>query len=165
MPTAPDELELAEQIRHAGVRVTRPRLIVLSLLHEIGGHRSADDVVDALRERRSTLPRASVYNVLNDLCDHGLIMRVDSGPGTARYEASVNWHHHFVCRDCGHIVDVPCVVGSKPCMLPGVDGLVVDEAQVIFRGNCPFMGDAPADALGMKPVCCHCHAPQRVAIP
>ncbi len=153
MPSAPDEPYFAEQIRRTGVRVTRPRLIVLSLLHEIGGHRSAEDVVEVLRERRSTLPRASVYNVLNDLCEHGLAMRVDTGPGRARYEASTTWHHHFVCRDCGHILDVPCAIGSKPCMTPAVEGLLVDEAQVIFRGTCPF-GEVPAIALGVKPVCC-----------
>ena len=159
MPATPDEPILAEQIRLAGVRVTRPRLIVLALLHEMGGHRSAEDVIDALRARRSTLPRASVYNVLNDLCERGLVMRVDTGPGGARYEASTNWHHHFVCRECGHILDVPCIVGSKPCMIPGVEGLVVDEAQVMFRGTCPFAGDSPSDELGHRPDCCQMAPP------
>lgn len=154
MSTAPDELHLAERIRNAGVRVTRPRLLVLSLLHEIGGHRSAEDMVDVLRSRRSTLPRASVYNVLNDLADRGLVMRVDAGPGRALYEAATTWHHHFVCRVCQCILDVPCAVGSKPCMMPEIEGLVVDEAQVIFRGLCPFACESPSAQLGPKPTCC-----------
>ena len=152
--TAPDELHLAERIRNAGVRVTRPRLLVLSLLHEIGGHRSAEDLVEVLRSRRSTLPRASVYNVLNDLADHGIVMRVDAGPGRALYEAASTWHHHFVCRACQCILDVPCATGSKPCMMPEIQGLVVDEAQVIFRGLCPFAGENPSEQLGPKPACC-----------
>lgn len=154
MSTAPDELHLAERIRSAGVRVTRPRLLVLSLLHEIGGHRSAEDMVDVLRSRRSTLPRASVYNVLNDLADHGLVMRVDAGPGRALYEAASMWHHHFVCRVCHSIIDVPCAVGAKPCMMPEIEGLIVDEAQVIFRGLCPFACESPSVQLGPKPTCC-----------
>ena len=154
MPTAPEERFMAERMRNAGMRVTRPRLIVLALLHEVGGHRSADDLVDVMRERGTTVPRASVYNVLNDLLAHGIVMRVDAGPGRALYEAPTNWHHHFVCRDCNLILDVPCAVGSKPCMLPAVEGLLVDEAQVIFRGSCPFVTAPPADALGAKPSCC-----------
>ncbi|NUM56746.1 MAG: transcriptional repressor [Candidatus Hydrogenedentes bacterium] len=153
MPTAP-EPDFAGQLRAAGVRVTRPRLAVLSLLHTIGGHRSADDIVDALRERGPLLPRASIYNVLNDLFDRGVIMRVDAGPGRALYEASTNWHHHFVCRQCGYIMDVPCAVGSKPCMQPEMEGLAVDEAQVIFRGGCPFAAIPASDALGHPPACC-----------
>ena len=154
MPTAPEEQSLAVQIRSAGARVTRPRLIVLALLHEVGGHQSADDLLDILRKRGPPLPRASIYNALNDLSGYGLVMRVDAGPGRALYESSANWHHHFVCRDCNAILDVPCSVGSKPCMIPDVEGLHADEAQVIFRGLCPFATPTPSVALGAKPDCC-----------
>lgn len=153
MPTAP-EVDFAAQLRGAGVRVTRPRMAVLRLLHETGGHRSADDVFDALQKRGVRLPRASVYNVLNDLFDHGLVMRVDVGPGSALYEASTQWHHHFVCRQCGFILDVPCAAGSKPCMLPTIEGLLADEAQVIFRGACPFASGTLVEAFGGRPPCC-----------
>lgn len=66
-------------------------------------------------------------------------MMCDAGPGRAYYEAAEHWHHHFVCRVCGEIYDVPCSEGRKPCLesrLPG-PGFLVDEAQVIFRGLCP----------------------------
>ena len=128
--------------------------MVLDHLHRMGGHRSAEDLLEALRGRGSTLPRASVYNVLNDLLSHRLIMLADAGPGRALYEASTEWHHHFVCRECGHVIDVPCAIGSKPCMQPGIDGLVVDEAQVIFRGVCPYALPNRETAVGPKPLDC-----------
>ena len=111
---------------------------------------SAEDLVDTLRARHSTLPRAPDYNVLNDLADHGLAMRVDAGPGRALYEAASTWRHHL----CQCILDVPCAVGSKPCVMPEIEGLVVDEAQVIFRGLCPFACENPSVQLGLKPACC-----------
>jgi Fur family ferric uptake transcriptional regulator len=80
----------------------------------------------------------SIYNVMADLTEASLVMSADTGPGRALYEASDVWHHHFVCRGCGRIEDVPCLKGRKPCLLPpkGLPGSTIDEAQVIFRGHC-----------------------------
>jgi len=117
--------------------VTRPRLLVLEALEGVGGHRSVDELVAALHRRGTPLPRATVYNVVNALVAHGLIMAADTGPGRALFEVGRTWHHHFVCRGCGAIIDVPCVRGEKPCLEPDLPGVEVDEAQVIWRGKCP----------------------------
>ena len=128
--------DLVQRLRAAGLKATQPRLLVLHLLQELGGHRSADDLVEELRARGTPLSRASVYNALAALLTHGLVMLTDAGPGRALYEPAGRWHHHFSCRRCGEIRDVACVVGAKPCLNPeDVDGNV-DEAQVIFRGIC-----------------------------
>ena len=121
----------------AGLRVTKPRLLVYDVLRVSGGHRSADDVAALLADRGDPLPRGSVYNVLADLTAAGLLMCADVGPGRALYEVAERWHHHFICRVCGVVLDVPCVRGEKPCLdppasLPGT----VEEAQVLFRGVC-----------------------------
>jgi len=116
--------------------VTRPRLETLVVLAESGGHRSVDDVITLLRARGEKVARMSVYNVMSDLVRAGVVMVADAGPGRALYEVAEKWHHHFVCRVCGMIVDVPCAIGNKPCLQPDFDGGSVDEAQVIFRGVC-----------------------------
>jgi len=130
------ERTLAEELRAAGLRVTRPRLLVLGFLREAGGHRSVEEIGAALRGRGARLPRASVYNVVTDLSRGGLVMATDVGPGRALYESSRRWHHHFVCRTCGAIVDVPCVMGRRPCLTAGTPVGQIEEAQVTFRGRC-----------------------------
>lgn len=55
---------LNDRLRQAGLKTTRPRLLVLSLLQELGGHRSIDDLIRGLKARGTPLPRASVYNVI-----------------------------------------------------------------------------------------------------
>lgn len=150
-----DKRKITERVREAGLRVTRPRLAVLALLFKMGGHRSAEDLIRELRTQGSTLPRASVYNVLNDLARVGMVMQADAGPGRTLYEAATHWHHHFVCRECGHVLDVPCIVGAKPCLEPGLAGLHADEAQVIFRGPCPYAGGATTDLPDRPPCCLH----------
>ena len=124
-------------LRQAGLRVTLPRLAVYRLLAELGGHHSADELLERLHDRDISLTRASVYNILNSLSLSGLAVCADAGPGRAMFEFASQWHHHFVCRSCGEIFDVPCVTGVKPCLeaqLP--EGAELDEAQIIFRGRC-----------------------------
>jgi Fe2+ or Zn2+ uptake regulation protein len=125
-----------ERLRGAGLRATRPRLAVLALLEEVGGHRSADDLVALLGERDRPLPRSTVYNVLGDLSGAGLVLTAEVGPGRELFEAAASWHHHLVCADCGAIVDVPCVRGRHPCLHPDLPGVEVDRAQVTFHGRC-----------------------------
>lgn len=126
----------AATIRAAGLRATRPRRLVLGVLAELGGHLTVEEMTSALRERGRPLPRGTVYNVVGDLSTAGVIMVADAGPGSTLYEVAERWHHHFVCRHCGAVVDVPCVVGDRPCLDAALDGAHVDEAQVIFRGRC-----------------------------
>jgi Fur family ferric uptake transcriptional regulator len=102
----------------------------------MGGHRTADDVHAHLVRNGIALPRTSVYNSLVTLADLGVVLRADVGPGATVYEVAETWHHHFVCRRCGRVSDVPCLVGAKPCLTPGDDLGQIDEAQVIFRGTC-----------------------------
>jgi len=118
-------------------------VLVYEVLREVGGHRSVDEVVTLLAERGHRIPRMSVYNVVRDLTASGVLMYADTGPGPALYEASDAWHHHFVCRVCGTVMDVPCRKGTKPCVEPPpeIRG-TVDEAQVIFRGRCEACAQA-----------------------
>jgi Fur family ferric uptake transcriptional regulator len=95
-----------------------------------------------LAQAGPALLRGSVYNVLGSLVAAGLVIVADAGPGRALYEASETWHHHFICRACGDVMDVPCVAGTKPCLDVALPGSVVDEAQVIFRGLCTVCAGA-----------------------
>jgi Fur family ferric uptake transcriptional regulator len=81
----------------------------------------------------------AVYDVLGALSRAGLARRLEPAGSPARYESRVgDNHHHIVCRGCGNIADVDCVVGERPCLTPtGGHGFEVDEAEVTFWGLCP----------------------------
>ncbi|MEA2003107.1 MAG: transcriptional repressor [Actinomycetota bacterium] len=130
------DVDSAQVIRDAGLRATKPRILVYGVLRDVGGHCTAEEVAALVNDGGAPLPRASIYNVLDDLSRVELVMRADRGPGSAIYEIADVWHHHFVCRNCGAVADVPCVIGSKPCLHAEVPGAIIDEAQIIFRGLC-----------------------------
>jgi Fur family ferric uptake transcriptional regulator len=137
MPDLTSDTELERALHTAGLKSTRPRMLVLRFLREHAGHHSADAITDALTARDTSLLRGSVYHILNKLQRHGVIMLADVGPGRALYESGPAWHHHFVCRECEAVLDVACATGHNPCLEAGIRGAEVDEAQVIYRGRCP----------------------------
>ena len=77
--------------------------------------------------------------MLRVLTTHGLTRRIEPPGSPARFENRVgDNHHHVVCRSCGAIADVDCVVGEAPCLQPSdAHGFTVDEAEVVFWGMCP----------------------------
>jgi Fe2+ or Zn2+ uptake regulation protein len=137
------DLGLAARLRGAGLKATRPRLLVYRALLELDGHRSVDEIGRHLRTRGQGLDRPAVYDVVESLRLAGLVMGADAGPGRALYEAGGEPHHHFVCRSCAAVIDVPCAGGATPCLDGAGDVGLVDEAQVIYRGVCAGCADAP----------------------
>jgi Fe2+ or Zn2+ uptake regulation protein len=141
-PLTPD-LALAGKLRGAGLKATRPRLVVYRALLELEGHHSVDEIGQHLRGIGSGLPREAIFDVVEALRLAGLVLGADAGPGRALYEAGSDPHHHFVCRSCADVIDVPCAAGTTPCLDGAGDVGRVDEAQVIYRGLCAGCADAP----------------------
>src|SRR5580704_13056494 len=133
---APATASDASRLRARGLRVTGPRLAILSMLQQVGGHRSADELVAALREGGYHHARTTVYNAVDDLARAGLVRAAPIDAGALRYEAAAGEHHHFVCRACGRIVNVPVAPDLARHPIPAVAGAKADEIDVIYRGFC-----------------------------
>lgn len=133
-----EEPDLEATLRSASLRVTRPRLAVLAIVHE-HPHVDTETVIALVRAEIGAVSHQAIYDVLRALTGAGLIRRIQPAGATARYEARVgDNHHHAVCRSCGAIADVDCVIGHAPCLVPSQDhGFVVYEAEVVFWGTCP----------------------------
>jgi Fur family ferric uptake transcriptional regulator len=127
-------------LRGAGLRVTRPRLAVLSVVHD-RPHADTDWIITAVRQGFGRVSHQAVYDVLHALTAAGLVRRFQPSGSVARYEARVrDNHHHVVCRSCGAIadVDVDGAVGDAACLTaPDSSGYEISDAEVIFWGRCP----------------------------
>ena len=132
-PVKPPE----EQLRAAGLRVTRPRLAVLRALGQ-RPHSDTATIIDAVRAHLDAVSHQAVYDCLGALTDAGIVRRIQPAGTTARYELHHgDNHHHLVCRGCGAMTDVACAVGAAPCLDVQHDhGFAIDEAEVIYWGLC-----------------------------
>ena len=135
MPTAS---EFEPLLREARLRVTRPRLAVLSAVRD-HPHADTDSLIGVVRADLGEVSHQTVYDVLHVLTPVGLVRRIQPPGSAARYESRVgDNHHHLVCRSCGAVADVDCAVGTTPCLTASDDhGFTIDEAEVIYWGLCP----------------------------
>ncbi len=128
----------AIRLREHGMQVTAQRLAVLRAV-AARPHGTADDIDSAVRADLGAISRQAVYDALSAFTEKGLIRRIQPAGSPARYEARVgDNHHHVICRTCGKTSDVDCAVGYTPCLTAADDsGYVIDEAEVIYWGQCP----------------------------
>ncbi|MFB9313957.1 Fur family transcriptional regulator [Nocardioides plantarum] len=144
-------LDFGPVLRAHSLRVTRPRLGVLSVLHD-HPHLDTDAVIGRLRATGQVVSHQAVYDVLRVLTEAGVVRRIQPAGASALYELRVgDNHHHVVCRTCGAIADVDCAVGHAPCLTASDDhGFVVDEAEVVFWGQCPRCATATAPTVSAE---------------
>ncbi len=130
--------DLERMLRAADLRVTRPRVAVLSAVHE-HPHADTDSIIGHVRADLGEVSHQAVYDVLRALTGAGLLRRIQPSGSVARYESRVgDNHHHVVCRSCGAIADVDCAVGHAPCLEASEDhGFAIEEAEVFYWGTCP----------------------------
>ncbi|WP_330231020.1 transcriptional repressor [Nocardia sp. NBC_00508] len=130
--------ECQQLLRGASLRVTRPRVAVLSAVHD-HPHADTDSIIRAVRSDLPEVSHQTVYDSLNALTAVGLVRRIQPSGSVARYESRVgDNHHHVVCRACGVIADVDCAIGEAPCLTASDGrGFSIDEAEVIYWGLCP----------------------------
>jgi Fur family ferric uptake transcriptional regulator len=94
-----------EELKNTGLKATLPRLKILEIFQ--GGkqrHMTAEDVFRVLLEERSDIGLATVYRVLTQFEQAGLLIRSNFESGKAVYELNEGKHHdHLVCLDCGRV--------------------------------------------------------------
>ncbi|HET6966991.1 MAG TPA: Fur family transcriptional regulator [Ornithinibacter sp.] len=132
-------------LRSAALRVTRPRVAVLTAVND-RPHATTDAIIEAVRADLGEVSHQAVYDVLRALTTAGLLRRIQPSGSVARYESRVgDNHHHVVCRACGTIADVDCAVEDTPCLTASEDhGFAIDEAEVTYWGLCPDCASARA---------------------
>jgi Fur family ferric uptake transcriptional regulator len=90
-----------------GLRATRQRAAVVTLLNQTDDFRSAQELYEQLRQRGEGIGLTTVYRTLQSLAEAREIDVLRTASGEAIYRrCSSHHHHHLVCRRCGHTVEV-----------------------------------------------------------
>jgi Fur family ferric uptake transcriptional regulator len=94
-----------QDLKNAGLKATLPRLKVLSLFESSEQrHLSAEDVYKMLLTSGEDVGLATVYRVLTQFEQAGLLMRHHFEGGKSVFELKQEGHHdHIVCMQCGHV--------------------------------------------------------------
>jgi Fur family ferric uptake transcriptional regulator len=132
--------QAAHALSSAGYRRGGARRAILELLDEQPCALSAVEIEHALLTRKREVSRASVYRVMDELEEIGLVQRVEIGQGMVRYEPvrhGSGHHHHLVCDHCGRLEPftddgLERAISRLSDRLP----LRVSEHEIVIHGAC-----------------------------
>ena len=95
----------AEELKSSGLKATLPRIKILEVFQQtVQRHLTAEDVYKVLLADGSDVGLATVYRVLMQFEQAGILSRNHFESGKAVFELNEGHHHdHLVCIDCGRV--------------------------------------------------------------
>jgi Fur family peroxide stress response transcriptional regulator len=106
------QLQFQQQLHHfeqicksAGLKLTHQRLEIYRELLEAQDHPSAESLHKRLDARLPSLSLDTVYRTLTTFEKIHLVHRLETRESQARFEALTLRHHHFLCDQCGQVID------------------------------------------------------------
>ena len=127
------------ELKKVGLKATLPRLRILSILetHE-DQHLSAEDVYKALIDAGEDVGLATVYRVLTQFEDAGLVIRHNFEGGRSVFELDSGQHHdHLVCLTCGKVVEfVDETIEQHQQDIADRNGFQILDHSLVIYGRC-----------------------------
>jgi len=126
-------------LKKAGLKATLPRLKILSHLEESPErHMSAEDIYKLLLDAGEEVGLATVYRVLTQFEDAGLVIRHHFEGARAVYELNQGHHHdHIVCNQCGKVVEfMEETIERYQEKVARKEGFSIRDHSLIIYGDC-----------------------------
>ncbi|KFZ32042.1 ferric uptake regulator [Pseudidiomarina salinarum] len=127
------------QLKKAGLKVTSPRIKILEILkNPANQHVSAEDVYKILLEKNEEIGLATVYRVLNQFDDAGIVSRHHFEGGRSVFELSNKEHHdHLVCLTCGHVFEFEDnVIEDRQVQIAEANEIKLTNHSLYLYGEC-----------------------------
>jgi len=126
-----------DRLRAAGMRLTPQRRAVIDALSGDTSHPTAEEVARRVSSAMPGVSLSTVYKVLHELSDLGLIRPVESH-GAMRFDPDSRDHIHVICDDCGRVDDAPLPPEAAETISrsAGVRSEAVSRVDVVVHGVC-----------------------------
>lgn len=141
------------ELRDVGLKATLPRLKILDLFqHGVQRHFTAEDVYRLLLDDRVEIGLATVYRVLSQLEQAGLLKRSSFQSDKAVYELDDGRHHdHLVCLDCGRVEEFhDGAIEERQSVVARERGFRLQEHALALYGAC-VKPDCPDKPQRLRP--------------
>ncbi len=97
--------DIRKKLSEKGLKVTPQRLAILDAIYKVGGHPTADNIIEHIRKNNPNIASGTVYKVLDTLIENNLVKRVTNDRDVMRYDGKMDKHHHLYCIECDIIED------------------------------------------------------------
>lgn len=127
------------QLKKAGLKVTLPRRKILEMLENAKGqHMSAEDIYRLLIEAGEEIGLATVYRVLTQFEEAGLVARHHFEGGQSVFEIDSGEHHdHLVCVKCEKVAEfVDTIIEARQEAIAQQKGYTITDHHLTIYGIC-----------------------------
>jgi Fur family ferric uptake transcriptional regulator len=128
-----------ENLKNAGLKSTLPRLKILGLF-ESGQerHMSAEDIYKQLLSTGDDVGLATIYRVLTQFAQAGLLVRHNFEGGKSVFELNQGKHHdHIVCLQCGHVEEFyDAAIESRQKKVAAERGFEIHDHSLSIYADC-----------------------------
>ena len=128
-----------DELKSTGLKATLPRLKILEIFQKgAQRHMTAEDVFRVLLDERSDIGLATVYRVLTQFEQAGILIRSNFESGKAVYELDEGQHHdHFVCTSCGKVEEFyDAEIENRQNLIAKEKGWVIQDHSMALYGQC-----------------------------
>ncbi|MEM8817518.1 MAG: Fur family transcriptional regulator [Pseudomonadota bacterium] len=124
---------LLEVLEAHGIQPTPQRLEIAEILLERPQHLSAEQIIETLKTRGSSVSKATVYNSLNLFGERGLVRELMVDPVRKFYDSTTRPHHHFYNVDTGELQDIHDDAIRLSGLPPLPEGTEQESVEVLIR--------------------------------
>lgn len=119
------------------LRNTKQREAIRENLIHRTDHPTADMIYSDIKEEHPNISLGTVYRNLAVLEELGEILKLPLIDGSSRYDGNVQPHNHFICKKCGHVLDLNNIDMSevKALAQESFDG-IIEDCKISFYGIC-----------------------------
>ena len=134
-----------DELKNNGLKATLPRLKILEIFQSgVQRHMTAEDVFRHLLHENTDIGLATVYRVLLQFEQAGILSRNHFESGKAVYELNEGQHHdHMVCLDCGRVEEFydPEIESRQQAVAESKGFVIADHALSLYahctQNPCP----------------------------
>ncbi len=125
--------DLRTRLKQFGIAPTTQRLEVAEILLGKPQHLAADQILAILRDRDSSVSKATVYNTLHLFGEKGLVRELHVDSSRTFYDSTTHPHHHFYHVESGELSDIPANQVQVMNLPPLPPGTQQDSIEVLIR--------------------------------
>ncbi len=116
-------------------RTTNQKKVILDYLKSVKTHPAAEEVYLEVRHQLPRISLATVYRILNDFSEKGIIRKIPVS--IARFDGDISGHPHFICRKCHKIYDLGYLCADCPVLKKKKTKVgKIENYQMYFYGCC-----------------------------
>jgi Fur family iron response transcriptional regulator len=126
--------DIAKLLRGAGLRPTRQRVALASLLFAgCDRHVTAETLHEEAIGRKVPVSLATVYNTLHQFTEVGLLREVAVEGARTYFDTNTSNHYHFFCEHSGRLMDIETGSIRIEGLPEAPDGMTISRVDVLVR--------------------------------